>query len=301
MFEEFVRSAKFLPLNVVLKKVWNFKRQMLRRKEGEKIILRNYYKLFGRHLNTKNPITFTQKIHCRMLSWNRYINPQVTECSDKYLVRYYVASKVGEEHLTRLFWHGENPLLIPFDSLPKNYVIKTNHASSQVILVKGSVNKEESFKLIKTWLKNNYYWKERESQYYGIKPQVLVEELLNDGTNDGPLDYRFWCFHGTPELIQVDNHRHNINPFFDLDWNPLELSYRLTALPITIEKPTNLNQMISVASSLSADYDFVRVDLYNVRGKIYFGELTFTPVAGHLKFQPEHWDLALGGKWRFSD
>lgn len=301
IFTEFARYLDRFPrLRAVLKKVWHLKRYLLRRSEGEKTLFRNYYRLHGKPLDIENPVTFTDMLFCRLVSWNRQLDPRFTELTDKYLVRAYVASKVGDEHLTRLFWHGKNPHLIPFDQLPMNYVIKTNHGSAQVILVKGSVDRDDAIKKLKTWLKSNHYWKEREYQYFRIKPRVMVEEYLDDGVINGPLDYRFWCFHGVPELIQVDNHRHDINPFYDATWHKLDLSYRINMLPFNIEKPTNLDNMLYIASSLSADFDFVRVDLYNLRGKIYFGELTFTPVAGFLKFRPEVWDLVLGEKWQLS-
>jgi hypothetical protein len=128
---------------------------------------------------------------------------------------------------------------------------------------------------------------------------VLVEEYLKNQDQSEPLDYRFWCFNGTPEVIQVDNHTHDINPFFDIQWNLLDLHYREGASRQAMDKPKNFEQMVSVASQLSAGFDFVRVDLYNVDGKIYFGELTFTP-AGSLKLRPTIWDAKLGEKWKLS-
>jgi hypothetical protein len=101
-------------------------------------------------------------------------------------------------------------------------------------------------------------------------------------------------------VIQVDNHAHDINPFFDAQWNQLDLYYREGVSRPAIAKPINLEQMISISSRLSAGLDFVRVDLYNLDGTIYFGEFTFTPTAGQLKLRPESWDLKLGEKWELS-
>jgi len=114
-----------------------------------------------------------------------------------------------------------------------------------------------------------------------------------------PLDYRFWCFNGNPCVIQADNHAHDINPFFDSEWNLLDLYYRDGSARPALARPKNFEQMLVVASTLSEGFDFVRVDLYNVDGQIYFGEFTFTP-AGSLKFRPEGWDLKLGQKWQIS-
>lgn len=148
------------------------------------------------------------------------------------------------------------------------------------------------------WLKTNFYWANREHQYYHIKPRVLIEEYLKGQDGEWPLDYKIWCFGGHPELIQLANHACDINPFFDREWNLLDLYYREGVSRPHVPKPMNLDEMISIASRLSAPFDFVRVDLYNIDGKIYFGELTFTSVGGGIKLRPDSWDLELGKKWR---
>ena len=125
--------------------------------------------------------------------------------------------------------------------------------------------------------------------------------MLNDGEKLGPLDYRLWCFQGVPHAIQVDNNAHGINPFYDSDWKKLDLSYRAEFEDADIAKPVNLSEMLTVASKLAEGIDFVRVDLYNARGRVFFGELTFTPVGGNVKFNPESWDLALGQAWTLQD
>ena len=124
----------------------------------------------------------------------------------------------------------------------------------------------------------------------------MIEEYLDDGLDGGPLDYRFWCFNGQTAVIQIGNHRHDINPFYDVDWNLLDLHYRDRGWT-TVPKPVNLDAMLAIAAALSADFDYVRVDLFNVNGRICFGELTFTPAgAGRLRL-PESWDAKLGEKW----
>jgi hypothetical protein len=235
-----------------------------------------------------------------MISLNRKQNSKITELADKYAAREYVSSKVGEEHLVKLLWHGEDPRAIPFDSLPQEYVIKTNHATNQTIVVKGKVDRSEIISKLSSWLRSNYYWACREYQYFHIRPRVIIEEYLKSPDGSGPLDYRFYCFDGVPEVIQVDNHAHDINPFFDTNWNQLDLHYRKGVSRPPVAKPIKFEQMISIAAKLSAGFDFVRVDLYNIDGNIYFGEFTFTPTAGELKLQPESWDLKLGDKWKLS-
>jgi glycosyltransferase involved in cell wall biosynthesis len=279
------------------KKISHRKRILLRRWEGEQVLKRNYRKVHGRDLDWRQPQLFSEKMFRRMVLMNRSLSPEYTELSDKYLVRNYVAKKVGEKYLTKIYWEGFDPAQIPFDQLPEKCVIKTNHGSGQVIVVKGNIDRAATVEKLRAWLSDNYYWKAREYQYFGIRPRALIEEYLDDGQDGGPLDYRFWCFNGKAAVIQVDNHRHDINPFYDADWNKLDLSYRARALPADITKPANLDEMHAIAASLAAGFDFVRVDLYNLNGRICFGELTFTPLAGQFRFAPEPWDAKLGEKW----
>jgi hypothetical protein len=282
----------------VFDKLRRIKRALMRRSEGEAFLLEKYARLHGQPLDVANPQRFTEKLVRRMIALNRGEHPEFTPLADKHSVRAYVASKVGEEYLIKLLWHGEAPHDIPFDTLPTEYVIKSNHACRQVIVVKGNPDRTDIRHRVSGWLKTNHYWANREHQYYHIKPKVLIEEYLRSQDRGGPLDYRFWCFRGYPEVVQVDNHAHDINPFFDTEWNLLDLHYREGVSRPHLSKPRDFDEMISIASQLSAPFDFVRVDLYNIDGKIYFGELTFTPVGGGLKLRPESWDVKLGEKWR---
>jgi hypothetical protein len=274
------------------------KRRLFRRSEGEQILKVAYKRLYGKDLDFDNPKTFSEKLFHRMISINRNGNALFTRLADKYAVRDYVKGKVGEQYLVKLIWHGQDPRDIPFAKLPEKCVIKTNHGSGGHFIINGAFDKSKIIEHFSDALKDNYYWDAREFHYYQIIPRILVEEFVEDGQPLGPLDYRFWCFNGVPEVIQVDNHAHSINPFYDSEWNKLDLCYRTDFTDTDIAKPDNLNEMLSVASKLAEGIDFVRVDLYNVNGRIFVGELTFTPVAGGFKFKPESWDVILGQKWR---
>lgn len=282
--------------------VHHYVRRLLRprRSDGERILLQRYVRLHGKPLDVSDPRTFTEKLFCRMLAWNRGHDPVFTRLSDKYAVRDYVRSRVGESLLVKLLWHGTDPRAIPFDVLPAEYVIKTNHACGQTILVEGRADRADIVDKLSVWLKANFYWAHREHQYYHIEPRVMVEEYLRNQDGSGPLNYKFWCFAGTPEVIHVSNYAHDMNSFFDARWNLLDLHYREGVDRPAMPKPINFEHMLSIASQLSAGFDFVRVDLYNLDGRICFGELTFTPMAGDLKLRPESWDLTLGDKWKMT-
>lgn len=269
----------------------------LRRSDGEKILLQRYARVHGKPLDLKNPQTFTEKLFYRMISWNRGHDPIFTKLSDKYAARAYVSSRVGENHLVNLWWHGNDPSAIPFDALPAEYVVKTNHGCGHVILVEGKADRIDIISKLSVWLKSNFYWAHREYQYYHIEPRGMIEEYLRNPDGSGPLNYKFWCFAGMPEVIHVSNYAHDLNSFFDTQWNLLDLYYREGVPRPAIAKPPNFEQMLSIASRLSAGFDFVRVDLYNIAGKTYFGEMTFTPMAGDLRLRPDSWDSKLGEKW----
>ncbi|MDF0650243.1 MAG: ATP-grasp fold amidoligase family protein [Nitrospira sp.] len=277
------------------------KRQVMRRSEGEVLLLRRYFQIHGKPLNLTNPRTFTEKLFWRMITWNRGdMPPRFTRLADKYAVRAHIASTVGEKYLTKLLWHGNDPRAIPFDLLPAEYVIKPSHAAEQVIIVKGHADRDEIVRTVSGWLASNYYWHGREYQYYGIKPRIVIEECLKDQDGNPPLDYKFYCFNGMPDQIIVRNHTHDIHPIFDTSWNLLDLVVSNCTVRPLVPKPVNLDEMLALAAKLSTGFGFVRVDLYNVRGHVYFGELTFTPAGGILKYTPESWDLKHGDKWDLS-
>jgi hypothetical protein len=267
--------------------------------EGQSILIKRYRKFFGRDLMSINPVRFSDKLYLRMILSHRSKYRIFTRLADKYLVRDFVKEKIGEKHLVKQLWHGKNPRCIPFDDLPQEYIIKTNHGWGTNIVVRGKAEKGEIINRLKDWLLKNYYWDSREYQYYNIKPRIMIEELLDDGKPDGPLDYRFWCFDGKPIVINIDNHGHTLGSYYDTDWNKLQLSSREKFTVMNVEKPENFNEMLIIASLLSANFDFVRVDLYNQHGEIYFGELTFTPGAGLFRFKPDAWDIELGERWNF--
>ena len=277
------------------------KQRLFRRSEGEEILRLAYRRIHGKSLDLESVQTFSEKLFRRMILVNRHGNSVFTRLADKYLVRDYVRQKIGEKYLVKLLWHGVDPRKIPFDDLPSKCVIKTNHGSGWNIILSDSVNREDVVKKLRKWLKENFYWLAREYHYYKIPPQIIIEEFIDDGEPLGPLDYKIWCFNGRPELVQILNHSKSFNSFYDLEWEKLVLcnrdGFEDGFEECEIKKPENLEEMLLIASKLAADFDFVRVDLYNIRGKIYFGEFTFTLLAGELKFKPESWDLILGQKW----
>lgn len=272
------------------------KRRMFRSVDGPKAIRSEFNRFHGRPLPDV-PRTFTEHLYHRMIVIHRQSNPAFTRLADKYLAREFIREKIGDRYLVDMLWNGTDPRQIPFDALPDVSMAKTNHASGMTMVLRRPIDRTRVIDQFDEWLALNYYWVTRELQYLDIKPRIMVEEFLDDGNADGPLDYRFWCFHGKPALIQVDNRPHTINPFYDLDWNDVGLSYRSWDAPRNIPRPSHLDEMIAVAKALSEEFDFVRVDLFDLKGRVVAGELTFTPVIGQLDFRPKSWDSHLGKLW----
>ncbi len=278
------------------------KRRVMRRSEGESILLDTYARVHGKPLNLINPQAFTEKLFWRMITWNRGpMPPRFRQLADKYAVRAHVASAVSEDYLIKLLWHGTDPRAIPFDRLPAEYVIKPNHAGGRVIIVRGEANPEEVIREVSSWLASDYYWHGREAQYYRIPPRILIEEYLSNEDGSPPLDYKFYCFNGVPEQILVANHARDIRSVFDKSWNLLDVTNQRSRVTRPwVPKPSNLDEMLTLAAKLSLGIGFVRLDFYNIGERVYFGEFTFTPLGGLIKFDPELWDLKLGEKWDLS-
>jgi hypothetical protein len=269
----------------------------MRRRRGPAILRRRFLEVCGYPLDEEHPQTFTEHLYCRMIEQHTSPDPRMTALADKLLAREYVAEKVGSTHSPRLLWHGKEPTRIPFDHLPDRYVLKPNHGSGQVIRVDGEADRDEIVRVLDGWLRRSWYWASREHHYLGIQPCVLAEEWLVDDYADGPLDYRFYCFHGRPALVQVSDHSHVVHRFFDLDWRPLAITCRPERGTYPVQRPVSLEEMVDVARRLSEGFDFIRVDLFNVSGRVLVGELTFTPNAGYRPFHQLSVERELGQLW----
>jgi hypothetical protein len=223
-------------------------------------------------------------------------------CADKYRVRQYVSDKIGPNYLIPIIGVYEETAAINWEGLPEKFIIKLNHASgwNAIVRNKSTTNWKRLRSLLDVWLKANFYNKYRESQYKNIKPRIVVEELLTDEVGNLPDDIKVHCFGGCEPrkmLVQVtqsiDGIRHR--SFYDKSWNKQNFGMKkIPGIPGDVPRPESLNEILSVARSLSADFAYVRVDMYEVRNKLYFGELTFTPSAGFYAFSPDSIDYELG-------
>lgn len=272
-----------------------------------KIFIRwKFNNIFGYKIDIINAKTFNEK-----LQWRKFYDRKeiYSICSDKYQVKEYVKQKISDKYLIPLICSLENPedLRVVWEKFPEKFVIKSNHGSGQIRIVtnKKDINLDELIETCKNWLKINYYYFGKEYQYKNIKPRIIVENLLMTSKGKVPEDYKFHCFNGKVEFIQVDTDRFGDHKrsFFDKKWKllPFTLCEKINNRPIykinrITPKPINLNKMISLSETLSLDFDYVRVDLYNLKGKIYFGELTFNHGSGFESFFPDKYDAIYGNK-----
>ncbi len=256
-----------------------------------------YFLRIGKKLDLVNPKTFNEKLQWLKLYDHK---SKYTEMADKYAVRKYINEKIGEEYLIPLIGVYDKFDDINFDKLPSQFVVKCTHDSGGVIICddKAKLNIKKARKSINKNLEKNFYFRGREWPYKNIRPQIICEKFMLDESGRELMDYKFLCFNGKAKCLFVclnRNSKTGLNvDFYDMKWNPLPFKRHYSNSKKLIPKPRNFEKMVKLAEELAADIPFVRVDFYEVDGKIYFGELTFFPGSGFEKFTPESYDELLG-------
>ena len=270
-------------------------RSFLGRLFPDRIFLLMLYRIrVGKRLDLHNPRRFTEKIQWLKLNWRDDI---ITRCSDKYQVRKFVEERIGPEILKELHGVYEKPEDIDLNQLPDAFVLKVNHGCKQNIFCKkkSDIDWNHTVRLLKKYLKENLYPTTREWAYKNIVPRIICEEYL---TKNGEklYEYGFYCYDGVPRLVEINEYQaelHRVN-MFDLHLNLLENKYGVPPLPAPVTRPPQFDKMLEYSTKLSKGFPFLRVDLLFVNNRIYFGELTFFPLAGLLKLSPESFDYFLG-------
>lgn len=265
----------------------------------DKMYLKFMYRIsMGNKLNLQNPKTFNEKMQWLKLNDR---NPQYTTYVDKYKVREYIANVLGPEYLIPLLGVWEDEEEIDFDLLPNQFVLKCNHNSGKGMYIckdKSTLNIKQVKKNLKKGLKQNYYYLHREWPYKNIKPLIIAEKYMVDESGTELKDYKFMCFHGKVKCCFVCTERFSGNglkvTFFDCNWKRMNIVRKYPQSDSEIKKPNNYEKMIEIAEKLSMDFAFVRIDLYNINGHVYFGEFSLYPGTGMEKFSPEKWDDIMG-------
>lgn len=251
---------------------------------------------FRKELDLKNPVTFNEK-----LQWLKLYNrkPEYTIMVDKYKVREYIAQTLGEEYLIPLLGVWDDPDEIDFDALPDQFVLKCNHNSGLGMCICKDKSKLDIPKVkaeLRKGLKQDYYLTGREWPYKNVPRKIICEKFMSDGIKEDLQDYKFFCFNGAPKFMYISNDysENATTDFFDMDFNHLEMRMKDPNSRVLPQKPHLFDEMKEIAEKLSRGIPFVRVDLYLVGNRIYFGELTFFHNAGFSAIYPEHWGGILG-------
>ena len=257
-----------------------------------------YHHRMGYWPNLDKPATFNEK-----LQWIKLFdhNPLYSTMVDKYLVKKYVASKIGEEYIIPTLGVWDSPENICWDSLPDQFVLKVTHDSGGLIICKdkASLNLQLAKSKLEKSLNRNYYLHSREWPYKAVKHRIIAEKFMVDSESAELSDFKIHCFNGEPKFILVCRDRYSgkglTEDFYDTDWN--HMTIRRPKHPnadTPMQKPAELDEMLRLARVLAKDVPFARTDFYIVNHKIYFGELTFFPASGMTPFIPNEWDITFG-------
>lgn len=266
------------------------------------MVTSGYETVFGRTPDLDEPTTFNEKIQWRKLFDRR---PIWAVLVDKYRVREWVWERVGDRFLVPLLEVVDDPEELPFERLDRPYILKPTHRSQVVFPVRRpdalpAGRKRRIVQLLHWHLHEPYAVEAVEWPYWEVEPRVLVEELLLDEGGELPRDYKIHCFGGEPAFIQVhagrfsDDHTRST---FDAGWNKVELATDVYPDGPDLEPPPALDLLLEVAGALAEGLDYVRVDLYDVEGDVFFGEMTPYQASGLTRFRPESWDRKWGDRW----
>ena len=266
----------------------------------KKYLERMFRVQLGKNLNFENPVTFNEKIQWLKIN-NR--ESEYTIMVDKYKVREYISETIGEQYLIPLLGVWDSPDEINFDILPDEFVLKCNHNSGLGMCIcknKSTLNIEKVKQDLSNGLNENYYLLYREWPYKNVEKKIIAEKYMSDQGKELQ-DYKIHCFNGIPKIILVCRDRFSdtglTEDFFDIEWNHLNISRENCKHSVDkIKAPKNLKLMLRLARILSENIPFVRIDFYEINGKVYFGEITFFPASGLKKFIPEKWDIDLGNE-----
>ncbi|MBN1299523.1 MAG: hypothetical protein JW997_07545 [Actinobacteria bacterium] len=290
------------------------------RLNGYKKERKHVQKILGYYPDIKNPRSFNEKILYKKF-YDR--NPLLPIVSDKYRVREYIESVLGQKKaqkiLVPLLYVTDNPQTIPFEELPKEYIIKPNHASGLLIIAENQYGKkkytvvkhkvikilydsrgtrQEIIDICRGWLLKPHEFYRHEWAYQKIRRKIIIEKLLRDERGKIPSDYKLSMFHGKCDNITVFNDRYddlNMGRYTH-QWSPIYVEGKIKWTKYQ-EKPKKLSEMIQLAATLAKPFDYIRVDLYLLGNYIYFGELTNYPMSGAIPLNPVSYDLELGSKW----
>lgn len=254
-----------------------------------------YLFCFRKRLDLNNPQTFNEKLNWLKLYGGKDIYHTM---ADKYLVKQFVNEKLGTDVYTvPCYGVWDSFDQIDFNKLPNSFVLKATHDSSGATICrdKNSFDFESAKRKFDVVLSRSWYYRNREWVYKDLKPRIIADKLLDDGSGHELQDYKFWCFNGEPKIMYITNKGKNIyENFYDMNFQPLNINHGYPRSIPEYSKPIGFNIMIDIAKKLSVGIPFVRIDFFEIAGHVYFGEYTFYDWGGEKPFQTQEMDLELG-------
>lgn len=265
----------------------------------DKMYLKIRYRVkLQKKLNLKNPQTYNEKLQWLKLYDRR---PEYIPLVDKYEMKSFIIDKLGEEYVFETIGVWDRFDEIDFDALPKQFVLKCTHDSGGLVICrdKERLDMEAARVKIEKCLKRNYFWLGREWPYKFVKPRIIAEKYMEDAGTKELRDYKFFCFDGKVKAMFVATERAKESTetkfdFFDADYNHLPFVQGHPNADIPPVKPQMFEEMKELAGRLSQGFPHVRVDFYEVNGRIYVGELTLFHFSGMVPFKPHKWDKTFG-------
>ena len=266
---------------------------------SDKAYLKLMFKVrLGKKLNLKNPKSYNEKLQWLKL-YDR--NPEYVKIVDKFDVKTIIEQKIGEQYIIPTLGVWDSFDEIDFDTLPNQFVLKCTHDSGGLVISKDktTLDKVKAKEKIESSLKTNYFWHGREWPYKNLKPRIIAEKYMVDESGYELKDYKFFCFDGKVKALFIAKDRQKEGEetkfdFFDENFNHLPFTNGHPNSTPPFFKPDKFKEMKEIAEKLSAGFAHIRVDLYNINGQIYFGELTLFHWSGMTPFEPEEWDYKFG-------
>lgn len=263
----------------------------------EKYLRLRYKCIMGKELNLENPITYNEK-----LQWLKLYDrkPEYTKMVDKYEAKKYVSDIIGNEYIIPTLGVWEKAEDIDFDALPNEFVLKCTHDSGGMVICndKSQLDIQSTKATLNHFLNRNFYSLHREWPYKNVKPRIIAEKYMVDESGYELKDYKFFCFDGKVNAMFIATDRNEKTEtcfdFFDRDFNHMPVINGHPNTKKELKKPLGFEKMIELAERLSIGIPQVRIDFYDINGKVYFGEMTFFHWSGLKKFEPEEYDKIFG-------
>lgn len=261
----------------------------------ETFIKWEYFSGMRKFPDLKSPKTYNEKLQWLKLNDK---HSEYTIMVDKYEAKEYVKKIIGEEYIIPTLGVWDNFDEIDFDKLPNQFVLKTTHDSGGIVVCKDKTKLDLNVarKKLEKSLQHNFFYEHREYPYKDVKPRIIAEKFMVDESGTELKDYKFFCFDGIVKMLFVATDRpfDTRFDFYDMDFKHLPFKQGHPLATKEIRKPNGFEEMKRIASTLSKGIPHVRVDLYDINGKIYFGELTFFHFSGNVPFEPKEWDYKIG-------